>query len=437
MTTTQGRWKRRLLLAALVLLGLLLAGLLTLWLLARQAAAVWPREVTALALPGPPWPVEDGAWDDFVAMSGKMEKRQMGWLSQAITDEGQPADADLGRWREHEDALQAMDALVARSGLRGPTLELDDSMPPVIPALNVARLRLLRAWWHAAAGDPLRASQDLIAAQRLGMLLEQAGSSLLLAMVGLGIQDGVTDETGEMLQAYPGWPAEALIPLARSLVTASMAPNGMLAGLAAECLAQERLLRRMAGQSTIELLRQTSGTTARGDTSSPPAAGSGSWFFDVDATAAMGRQRCQRRIREYGKPAPQRQPLDEPRLWPGGARKLTVLLDNPIGRIVMDLAQPNVNHFMEHSDRVRARRALLGLRLAVLAFAQEHQGSRPGALADLAPDILPEVPLDPYTGQGFVYDPGAATLASAGASQDDERLRVSLESARPASAPAP
>ena len=53
----------------------------------------------------------------------------------------------------------------------------------------------------------------------------------------------------------------------------------------------------------------------------------------------------------------------------------------------------------------RLRHDRLRLSIALRIYALEHEGSHPATLAELAPDLLPEVPVNVLDGKPFLYDP--------------------------------
>ena len=58
----------------------------------------------------------------------------------------------------------------------------------------------------------------------------------------------------------------------------------------------------------------------------------------------------------------------------------------------------------QSSKRSRARLRLLTCELALRQYRLEH-GSEPAKLADLVPDYLPELPIDPFSGRPLRYQP--------------------------------
>ncbi|QDU94872.1 hypothetical protein [Lignipirellula cremea] len=85
--------------------------------------------------------------------------------------------------------------------------------------------------------------------------------------------------------------------------------------------------------------------------------------------------------------------------------------------------QPESARLALHAEQERHALALprlLAIDLAIRCWKDRH-GQYPGALADLAPDVLPAVPLDPFTSAEFLYRPSDASFAlySPGPDQTD------------------
>ncbi len=90
----------------------------------------------------------------------------------------------------------------------------------------------------------------------------------------------------------------------------------------------------------------------------------------------------------------------------------------PLYRLVSESGPQDPSHTLDESRdynflmrlgyRLTQRRALI-LQLAAIAWARDHAGSLPESLSNLVGDYITEMPLDPWTGQPFVYEPNANT----------------------------
>jgi len=425
-----GRWKRRILLVLVILL-LLAAGVTVLLIIAaREAAHDWPPiDTPPVSLPAPPVELDTESLPLFYAALAAAKDIDGADLTEALKDEGPPEDSKLEGWRAHAAALEALEALLARPGLRLPVQPLDEELPSMGAALALGRLVLLRAWWQAGQGAQAAAVADLERALQLGLVLEHAGGSMLVTMVGLAVQGMAIDEIQELLTAPARLEGEALAPLEVRLQAATAWPPGIVAGLAAECLSGEEMWESLRGMSVSEMLETSSMDGAR-KRSAPPAGdqrASDSWLLNVDKTRAFARRDCAKRLARIQIARPTRPPLEPIELWRDGFHP-GQYLDNPVGRILLSIASPSFESFTERSDAVRARRRLLLTRLALLRFGHDHDGNVPATLTDLVPDYLPAVPQDPYSDAALGYDLEARRVSSVGAELDsvDKEYRAKL-----------
>jgi len=78
---------------------------------------------------------------------------------------------------------------------------------------------------------------------------------------------------------------------------------------------------------------------------------------------------------------------------------------------------------MERFARVEARLSVMRLACAVEVY-RIRRGRLPASLEELAPDILPKLPRDPFTGRGYIYrvKPGGADylIYSVGSDGEDD-----------------
>lgn len=415
-----GRWKRRILLVLVILLLLAAVAAVLLVSAAREAAHDWPAlDTPPVSLPAPPIKVDAEALPLFYAALAAAKDIDGAAFTEALDVEGSPPDAKLEVWRDHAAALEALEALLAHPGLGLPVQSLDEEPPSMLTAMALGRLLLLRAWWQTEQGAQEAAVADLERALRLGLILEHAGGSLLVTMVGLAVQGMTIDETLEMLAVPPKLQGAALAPLEARLQAAAAWPQGIVAGLAAECLSGEELWESLRGMSVSEILEASPMDGAR--KRSAPAAGeqraSDSWLLNVDKTRAFARRDCAKRLQRLQIARPTRPPLERIELWRDGFRP-GQYVDNPVGRILLTIASPSFESFTDRSDTLRARRRLLLTRMALLRFGHDHDGNAPATLTDLVPDYLPAVPQDPYSDAALRYDLEQRCVSSAGAELD-------------------
>ncbi len=409
-------------LMAVILLGgslaVLTLGGVGLWvgLAARSAAEIWPAGIPPLQPPEPALPEDPAARAQLDRLLELVpDGIDSDELREALEQRG-PPPAELVLSKELDEALPIMDALVERSGLRLEPLRLDQEGPRLIEAVHLSRHRLARAWRYAEQGRSDEALAEMMRTARLGLLLEHAGGNLLAPMVGLAISEMALGEIVELVAWEPPPSPAILAALAAELEAARRLPTAMDSAIVSECTGGELLFDEMRWWSR----EQVWATSSFGDPSEPAVAAEQGGpeccflIYDADRTIQMLRQRCLRVAAAVGQPGSQREvPAFEPlrdtaRFDPGS------LVDNPVGRILLDISMPDYGGFMARDDAVRSRRALIAAWLGVKRWQLEHPGEEPPvSLEELVPRYLSEVPLDPWDGKPVAYDPGGGTLSVA------------------------
>jgi len=93
-------------------------------------------------------------------------------------------------------------------------------------------------------------------------------------------------------------------------------------------------------------------------------------------------------------------------------------LDNPFRRLIISNLRGSINSYR---DSLTLRKGLYIL--AALQIYKIRRGAYPETLAALAPGIIPEVPLDPFSDKPFIYrldENGKAILYSVGMNLNDD-----------------
>jgi hypothetical protein len=399
-------------------LAVLLLGAVGLWvgLAARSAAEVWPQGIAALEIPEPALPVDPVARERLDELLELIpDGISSSDLQDALAQEG-PPPADLALLEELDPALPVMDALVECSGLGLEPLRLDQEGPHLIDVMHLSRHRLARAWRYAEQERSDEALAEMMRTARLGLMLEQAGGHLLAAMVGLAISDMALSEMVELVAwEHPPSPA-ILAALASELDAARRLPTAMDRAILSECIGGEALLDEMRWWSRDQIWA----TSSFGDPGEPPElvepGGPECCFliYDADRTIQLARQRCQRVAAAVAMPGSLRVLPDHEPLRDSSRLDVGSLVDNPVGRILLDISMPSYGGFMEKDDALRSRRALVAAWLGVKRWQLEHPGEEPPpSLDELVPRYLIEVPLDPWDGEPVAYDPGEGKLSVA------------------------
>jgi hypothetical protein len=430
MTTSSSRMRWLLVLfllggglAALVLVGLgVWAGFAV-----NRAASVWPAELAPEVVPEPPLPVDP---DARVRLDRLMERvpddLDSGDLGEALQVDG-PAELPLPDGLG--PAFEAMDAVVECSGLQMESWGFTGEVPPVIDLLAISRARLLRAWRYAEADRPDEAAAEMLRTARLGLLLEKGGGNLLSAMVGVAIGAEAIGELVELV-AWDSPPSVAMLAtIAAEIEAASGLPSGLEHSILGECRGAESLYDDLRWSSREGLFAMADPVTM-GAPVGAQRSGDGDCcfpFYDADRTIRLARHRCQLVAALTQLPGSQRRvPRFEP-LAATGPSDLGAWLDNPVGRILLDVGTASYEGFMAKEDALRSRRAVVLAWLALQRWQRDHPGEDPPAgLEELGPDYLAAVPEDPWDGSALSYDPlQRAVWATRGSGDDgDPELRL-------------
>lgn len=427
-TRSRVRW----LLIPMVLAGVALLGLLVVagawagWS-TKRAAEVWPSGVAPLEPPDPALPVDV---DARIRLDRMMELApdalDNGALGDALQVEGPPAPElpdGLG------PAFGAMDALVESSGLQMESWGFIDEVPPIIDLLALARARLVRAWRYAEAERPDEAVAEVLRTARLGLLLEHGGGNLLSAVVGVAIGEEALGELMELIAwEHPPSPA-MLATVTAELEAASLLPSGLEGSILGECGASEDLYDQMRWWSREQLFASTGPGLATAPVEPVVPGGRECCFpfYDADRTIQMVRHRCRIVAAMALVPGSQRQLPVFDYLAASGPRELGAWLDNPVGRILLDIGTPSYAGFMDREDQLRSRRAVLLAWLGLQRWLRDHPGTDPPAsLDELVPAYLSQVPIDPWDGLPVAYaqDERAVWTSQGEGSDGEPELRL-------------
>lgn len=395
-----GRWRRWLLAVAA------LAALLAAWVAydLHRASAVWPDEMPALEMPPPAIPVHPESLsrlDALIAAAANLEAAHD--ARTALLDADEPPTAPLDGWPHDDLAVQtALDAFLATGGLQLPPIVLEaPSDRSFLPVLHVSALRRVRALRRVVEGDPGGAWRDVADVWTLGHRLTHSGAHLLATMVGMAIEEQAVETAHRLLESQ-GWHAEAAV-LSRGLDGAAERPSGLVAALTGECLAADGLYARM-GAADAEMLSAEVGTMGAIEPAGPgETRADETWLYDSEKTRAFARRHCLGTIRAAATPAPERTPPPTFDLGERSWASVGPMFDNPIGRTLLAIAQPDFGKYIARGDRLAYQRRSLRLALARAAFTA-REGRAPAA-GDLVPGELPAMPTDPFTGQPMALDP--------------------------------
>ncbi len=395
------RWRRWLL--AVAALAALLAG----WIAydIDRAASIWPAEMPPLAMPPPVIPLHPQSLERLDALIAAAERLEVDHDARtALLDTDEPPATPIDGWPPDDaDVQAALDGFLATGGLQLPPIVLEaPSERSFMPVMQVSALRRVRALRRMVDGDPGGAWRDVADVWTLGHRLTHSGAHLLATMIGMAIEEQALGTARRLLRGNR-WHAEAR-SLADALDAAAGRPSGLVAALTGECLAGDGLYARM-GAADAEMLSAETGTMGALEPAGPGATrADDTWLYDSHKTRAFARRHCLGTIRAAAMPAPERtEPptfdLGERRWWSVGP-----MFDNPIGRTLLAIAQPDFGRYVARGDRLAYQRRSLRIALARSAFAAA-EGRAPTSTAELVPTHIAAVPTDPFTGAPMALDP--------------------------------
>jgi len=325
-----------------------------------QVTHSWPEGAVAVEVPPSAWPVDPtGAAKLQALRKAAKSLGKLKLLSEYTTPSGRsitdaegplPAGPPPGGWPSHPEIDRLFDAVAALRGLDVPPVRPDADFD-LLPLMNSARLRQLRAMEHFLAGRHTEAGQDLATLIRFGQVIQHGGGGLVPPVIGLAIEDAGLRRFEQMREAAPQ--AVGLREAVRPVLVGASWPSVVARGYAQDCTMTELLFRDLGKLSYTELMassRDADWETAISDSSDDSAPG---WVYDWEKTAALANQRCNAVVAVL---------LSHPRTWPefeklsaDGLTRLGAYFDNPVGRILLDIAIPVIRPYAEREDAVRAR----------------------------------------------------------------------------------
>lgn len=369
----------------------------------HRAAAIWPDEMPALEMPPPAIPAHPDAlarFDALIDAAADLETDET--RAALLAAEGPPAEPPGGWPADRPDVQAALDAFLATGGLVLEPVQLDaEPTRPLLPLVQIAALRNARALRRFAEGDPEAAWRDAVDSLRFAQRLQHAGGHLLAAMIGLSLEGPAHETARRLLDAGGFTPGAGAY--AAEIDAAETRPNPLVAALTGECLSADALYARI-GEADVESMSAPGGPGRIAPAAEGATRADDSWLYDSRATRALARQQCRALLDAVATPAPARALPEPPDLGARGWWSVGPMLDNPIGRTLLAIAQPTFGRFADRADRVvyTRRRARLAFARAAYTAAE---GQAPTAVDALVPRFLPVAPIDPLTGRPMPLDP--------------------------------
>jgi hypothetical protein len=311
---------------------------------------------------------------------------------QILDSEGMPWD--LSSWRQASEALELMERVMARPGLRTPlpASYADDFGLEVSALLDLARARMARGWASAAGGDAEAARADMLGALAFGARIEQSADALLPQMVGIGIQNKALGELAELDALLPPDAAHDIAPVESRLPQAMIEECRWVEGALNEIVEHPDGILQVLVPNAADPLERL--VIAVG--------------YDAEATTASLRLSCLHEAGMASLPYSARQWPARERMFEDGG-PVGQYIDNPVGRMLLDTLWLDNERFADRRTALEAR--YVGVRTAsALRAYQDDTGRLPRRLTELVPGYLEELPIEPFSNQPVAWDAASGTL---------------------------
>lgn len=297
-------------------------------------------------------------WDAAVAaLAARCPGPCLGAAREATNQDARPSPEHLATVAPLLAGLDALPEPSDLGGLRFPAPPLDGSdAEPLRPLGLPARGWVLRAWTRVET-DPAGAVTDLRRALTIASALEHSGGDLIPVAVGVMVQDAVLRHATLMVeQGLLGRDAQ---PLLDDATADAALGSGFPAALRAECASFEDMFQRLGALGAGDLFEKAG---PQGGPDLPDEEGPGVWpLYSTARTVGAHRHRCRQSIAFATAPPDERPPLVYAPLYEG---KPLQLLDNPVGRVLLEMSTPSWVGLVERRDRVEATRADLAAAVA-------------------------------------------------------------------------
>ncbi|MEM1059951.1 MAG: hypothetical protein AAGK14_11940, partial [Verrucomicrobiota bacterium] len=310
-------------------------------------------------------------------------------------EDGSPPDWEAVRayLAERAEAIDQLDAVLAAPHFHGPwPPEIGGSLSLLKASLNWGKVLGALARLQVLDTDSTAAWQTLRKSLKLG---QRIGNS---HQMSIGMLTGVA------------FKSIALETLRDHLFT--LAPNRKIAKQRIEELGafrfSEEKLRRMLREEYMVTLSFPRIIAAEGGLyvtgGDPPMP---TLFYKPNRTQALFARYFREGMRNVGLTASERDFSEFEELMDTYMDRAWHDVSNFTGYMLLGLAIPMLEPVLMRVDELNSRLELTRLGLALAGYANEHGGALPPTLDALAPDYINAVPLDPFTGEPFHYDPAA------------------------------
>ena len=324
-----------------------------------------------------------------------------------------PATDELREWlAQNAECL----ALVKRGTecavcLTPPVETIETQTPYIKPWLHMMRILQAQTRLARLDGHFEDAADDVTTGLRFGNLVQKNASCLVVYLVGVALFTSSADSAMELARD-PAAPPEILARLAAELEMSGSFASSLIEALKAEY--------RMAA-NVVDDFRDTRDQTLLSayGTENPHRALTRlrtlPYLFKPNQTKRDLAASYRIILGDVGKPYAD---MERHNLEKRKYGRWTPLRPNVIGNYIHQLMMPSATLL---DVRCRTDATLSGTKLVIACnrFARD-KGRRPETLADLVPDYLPEIPLDPYDGEPFRYSAEKGIVWAVGQNLKDE-----------------
>jgi hypothetical protein len=308
-------------------------------------------------------------------------------------------------------------------------------LPGVQKCRDFASALVIRAMLRIGQGNYDDAWQDLLACHRLGRLVMRGGT-LIEALVGIAI-DSVAARADLVFLDRAKLRAQQVKSCLRDLhklpplaeIADKMSPTDRFMLLETVMMVDRYGIKHLEyiGAVTISRPPKNPGPLPKRILEGidwDPALRNANRWYDRLVAAMREKDRGSRKVKldqiEMELKALKKKVVDS-----GGLAQLSTSGKKAKGKVIVDilvsLMMPAVAKVLDAVDRTRQVQANISLALALAWYQREH-GHYPKKLAALAPEYLPEIPGDMFSGKPLIYRPARKgyLLYSVGVNGNDE-----------------
>jgi hypothetical protein len=261
--------------------------------------------------------------------------------------------------------------VLAHTGIESPIVDYDDPLPEYGRLQTLARSQVLLARRELADGDPDAATDALLDAMTLGVLLQYSGGSLVQEMVGVAVQSIVLQEIVLILGTPQGLGSAGERRLAEQLSMWNALPPATPHAVGIEC-------------GMMDALYMNPGELEVG------------FGYDMAKTVTIHRERCDAWVRAVSTPYPKRTSPEFDELSGG--------LTNFQGSTLLNMGELDYAQFASREDRLVAFRQMVVAAVALRAGVQDG----------MWPTVA--LPIDPMTGAPVAWSPPVLSTIDGGTS---------------------